>query len=181
MKISALGFTLIELLIVVAVIAIVSAAGYTYQASFRESQKLKIAANTILSLLGQAQSNATARRDCGSETGATWMVSFDPNQLNVNIKCQGSGSPVTQKSYTLEPNIVVGGWFYDINCFRVLPDANPAFSITFSPLYGTVIFEDTSKACITSIAFIKIQLKNTTTTESKDITVSEGGYISVEQ
>ncbi len=180
MKLSVLGFTLIELLIVVAIIAIISAAGYTYQGSFRESQKLKIAVNTIQSLLGQTQSNATARRDCNSETGATWMVTFELSQISVNIKCQGSGSPVTQKNYTLEPNIVVAGWFFDITCNHFFP-AGPAFSIKFSPLYGTVSFEDTTYTCISSKDFIKIQLKNTKTTETKDITINKGGYISVEQ
>lgn len=184
MKISAFGFTLVELLVVVAAIAIISAAGYTYQASTRESQKLKIAANTLQSMLREAQTYASARRVCNGVAGATWMVHFDSSSQPVKIECQETGAPTptTIKSYSLEPNIQIASIYHTIipNCISSYPTTE--IFVEFSPLYGNVTFDETpTQSCPISKDYIKVQLENTKTTERKDITIDKGGFINLEQ
>lgn len=106
------AFTLVELLVVIAIMAIIGAYTLSNYASFGEDQKLKNAVLDVVSLLRQAQTNATAKAICqNKDTDASWYIAILGGSGLVpviNLSCEEpSGLTVSKRRLNLSSDIQV--------------------------------------------------------------------------
>lgn len=164
---TAYGFTLIELLVVIAIIAIIGVFSLANYRSFGEDQNLKNAVLDVVSLLRQAQANATTNTICNTAYGATWQVVFSDDAKTVNLNCLEGSTTFTKKILKLDAkaqNISIQG-VSGTSCPLGVP-----FTISFALLSGNVDF--TGYSDCTSFAITLTNSKST-----KSLTVEKGGRI----
>lgn len=185
------AFTLVELLVVIAIMAILSVFTLANYKDFGEDQKLKNAVLDIQSTLRQAQASATANTECTSgEFGTTWQVYFNNDGVTTNLRCQlvpfplpdPSPAPTAKKNFQSDASIniqEVSG-----NPSSSCPNALP-FTVRFAPLTGRIIFigyDDNTDTDIEmpNCTLVTVTLQNTKTSETKSLTIEQGGQIYVQ-
>ncbi len=155
------GFTLVELLVVIAIMAVISVYTLANYKSFGEDKKLQGAVLDVVSLLRQAQTNATSNTKCATSFGAIWQVEFT-NTTTANLKC--STSAITIKPLILA-NITSSVSGTGSNC-PTTPIVN------FDPVTGKVGFGDSSCTALT--------VTLTSGAGSKSLKIEQGGRIYAE-
>lgn len=167
MRSSAAGFTLIELLVVIGIMAIIGIFTLANYRSFGEDQNLKNAVLDVVSLLRQAQANATTNTICNTAYSATWQVVFSDDAKTVNLNCLEGPTTFTKKILKLDAkaqNISIQG-VSGTSCPLGVP-----FTTSFVLLKGNIDFID-SPNCTS----LTITLTNSKSTKS--LTVEKGGRI----
>lgn len=179
------GFTLIEILVVISILAIVGIMSFANFGSLKQDQALKSAASDLQSLVRLAQSNATSRLQCGSDTvsGANWILEFKSDQKTISLACQvlsdlppsPTPTPIFDRNLIFLNNIIVDS----VNSCPDIPGSNP-LTITYSPLHGNVTFDDASHVppCVNS-ATIRIVLKDSDG-QTKTVIINKGGSVDVQ-
>ena len=157
------GFTLIDLLVVRAIMAVIGVYTLSSYRSFGEDQNLKNAVLDVVSLLRQAQTNATANVVCNNGTWP-WQVQF-VNSTTANLKCSGSASVV--KSLPPWDQSISIQSFSGTSC----PTSNP--TVNFIPLKGSIEFIG-----FPNCAALTVTLTNTKNTKS--LIIEQGGRIYAE-
>ncbi|MBI2019143.1 prepilin-type N-terminal cleavage/methylation domain-containing protein [Candidatus Daviesbacteria bacterium] len=168
MKLSAAGFTLIELLVVMAIMGIIGVYSLANYRSFGEDQNLRNAVLDIITLLRQAQTNATAGTICTNAGGAMWRVNFKTtNTLELQCKQPSQTSFTTKKILVLDRNITIASGIISEGCGG--QSISLPFPVYFAPVTGKIILADT--AC----SLFNIPVTNNKTT--KFFTIETGGRI----
>ena len=160
------AFTLIELLVVIAITAVIGMYALANYRSFGEDQNLKSAVLDVVSLLRQAQSNATTKTICNTAYDATWQVAFS-DVKTINLNCLEGAATFTKKILKLDAkaqNISIQS-VSGASC----PDGVP-LTISFALLRGNIDFIGYSNC-----ALLTITLTNSKSTKS--LIIEKGGRI----
>lgn len=174
------GFTLIELMVVIAISAVIGVYTLSNYNSFGQYQNLNNAVLDIVSLLRQAQTNASARVVCSN--GGTWQVNFDINNKTVNLQCATAAPPVIaiQKTLQLSTNISISAVSGSATAGSNCPGMTSPFTINFNPLNGYVKFLDpVNPDDFGGCYSLQITLKNRQNDSTKDLKIEKGGRIYV--
>ncbi len=157
------AFTLIELLVVITIMGVIGAYTLANYRSFGEDRNLKSAVLDVISLLRQAQTNATTNVIC---TDGTWQVEFATDKI-INLKCSTLAS--LQKILQLNPNISISSISGpEISCPSL---SSLSFAVDFAPLTGKINLVNPRCTSLT------VTLKNIKTTSTKSLIIEKGGRI----
>lgn len=159
---SSKGFTLIELLVVMAIMAVVGFFTLANYKSFGEDQNLKNAVLDVVSLLRQAQTNATTNVIC---EGGSWQGLF-LSSTSVRLKCSNSSNG--QRDLLLNKNnsnISISLSSGDFCALTTVPS-----TINFAALSGDIYFNS-----YPNCASLTINLTNGNS--SRSLKIDKGGRI----
>lgn len=175
---SARGFTLIEILVVLAVVAILSVAGYINYRAFSHEQVIDDAVSRVQSMLRTAQANATTSLKCKQVGSTKWIIAFQDTKT-LELRCvrsdNGQIEPIKQESLTnnVEIESVSGP-----SC-----SATPSnTTVSFDTLSGKISFSDPIQTCIANLNELTVKIKHTLSENplSKTVTVGKGGGINAQ-
>ncbi|TSC66687.1 MAG: hypothetical protein CEO21_126, partial [Microgenomates group bacterium Gr01-1014_80] len=163
-----------ELLVVISVMAIIGVLAFANYNSLGQDQNLKAAASDVQSYLRLAQANASSRIKCADDTtgsGADWIVSFETDQLTLNLLCQiPPAAPVlSAPPLVLTNNITIDSVNGCTNNFPV--------TVTFLPLLGGVVFADTGITCVSGPT-LTVNLKDPSG-NTISVILNKGGLIGI--
>lgn len=160
------AFTLIELLVVISITAVIGMYALANYRSFGEDRNLKNAVLDVVSLLRQAQSNATTMTICNTDYDVVWQVVFS-DVKTINLNCLEGATSFTKKILKLDANVQnisiqgVSG----ISCPNGVP-----FTINFAPLNGNIDFIGYSGCTLFTITL-------TNNKSTKSLNAEKGGRI----
>lgn len=146
------AFTLLELLIVIAIIAVLAAAGALNFTDYRVRREFSATSQEIVLVLRNAQN-----RSLSQESGSRWGVYFENPASGRGFYELFSGTSYSSSSVVFRANLKDGVKF-DI------PAAGATSTIIFSPVAGLPI----------SAASVKISLKNNSSVSSTIIVNANG-------
>lgn len=164
---TAQGFTLIELLVVIAILAVIGVFVLVNYSSFGEDRNFKNAFLDVVSLLRQAQSNATTNTFCKTTYGANWQVLFS-DAKTITLNCLEGTTTFPKKTLKLDAksqNISIQG-VSGTSCPAAVP-----FTINFALLSGKIDFTGYSNC-----NQLTVTLTNTKSTRSMIIETGGGIY-----
>jgi len=170
------GYTLIELLITISIMAILSTIAFVNFKDFAQEGVLNRAVGQVQTLLRLAQTNATTGLKCNDSPAESWMIEFETNQTEIQLKCKSSSID----KQALEGGVTVDAILTGSVCSdRSLP--NNTMSVVYSNLSGKIDFvwnKGKQDPCIADVSSIKITLKGKNS--SKSLTVFKGGAIDIQ-
>lgn len=160
------GFTLIELVVVITITAVIGVYALANYNRFGGDQNLNNAVLDAVSLLRQAQTNASTNVICSN---GTWQVIFATTKT-LNLQCSTSASPLKVLQLDKDdPNISISA-VSGSSCPTMPPFT--AFTISFTSLNGNA-----NVGSFASCTSLRITLNNSQTTSTKDLLIEQGGRI----